>query len=280
MDEDASLDLRRVNDAVNAVNNTVKRCVRGPEGTLYVLNQEGGTDRATLNATGEDLYHFYRNDVFEGDESVPGIMSNRFRDDMNLDLFEVENPLFRRGKQRRRDPRVTMSRSLIPGLRSLRATITALIIKAGVVTLTNAMLHSFFTARTCNDPKCLRSMYGDNIPPLLVRHPSWFYYPDEDTGDYLNKAVLYIQEFEKKPSSTECSLCARYHELADEMCNDDVSATLTLAGTPDEFEVNKKIMAMYSMHTIDNFFDFKELKLIKAGKDEGYVVEYSGVIYD
>ncbi len=276
--DSSSSELRKVNDAVNAFNNTVKRCVRGSEGTLYVLNQEGGTNRHDLNKTGEALHEFLRDEVFERDDTLPGIMSDKFRDDTNLDLFEMENPLCRR--RLRRDPRVTLARSIVPGLPSLRATITQLMMKAGMTNLSDAALHSFFRERTCNDPKCLRGLYGENLPALPVRHPAWFYYPEEE--DYLNKAVIYIREFEKKPVSTECALCARYHELAsDTYVNDDVSTTLTLSGTPDEFALNAKIMSMYSMHTLEdsNFFNFSGLKFIRH-KPGVVIVGYGGILYD
>ena len=277
--DSSSSDLRKVNDAVNAINNTVKRCVRGPEGTLYVLNQEGGTNKHDLNKTGEALHGFLRDEVFERDDTLPGIMSDRFRDDMNLDLFEVENPLWR--KRARRDPRVTLARSIVPGLRGLRATITQLMMKAGLSNLSDATLHSFFTRRTCDDPKCLRGLYGDNLPALPVRHPAWFYYPEEEDFS-LDKAVIYIREFERRPVSAECALCARYHELAsDTYASDDVSTTLTLAGTPDEFALNEKIMSMYSMHTLvdTNFFDFNGLRFLEH-KPGVFVVGYEGVLYD
>ena len=279
-DSSSSSYLRKVNDAVNAINNTVKRCVRGPEGTLYVLNQEGGTTREDLNKTGEALYGFLRDEVFERDNTLPPIMSDRFRDDTNLDLFEVENPLWR--KRRRRDPRVTLARSIVPGLGSLRATITQLMIKAGVSNLSDATMHSFFTKRTCNDPKCLRGLYGDNLPALPVRHPAWFYYPEDEENYSLEKAVIYIREFERKPVSTECALCARYHELAcDTYASDDMSTTLTLAGTPDEFALNETIMSMYSMHTLEdsNFFDYNKLEFHEH-KPGVFVVRYGGVLYD
>ncbi|RUS71489.1 hypothetical protein EGW08_020740 [Elysia chlorotica] len=285
--ETSTFNLRLLNDAANAINNTSKRLVRGVDDTLYVLDQEGGTTTEDVNALGEDLFDFLDEHCFEKDKTLPCILSSRFREAMSLDIFE--QTLSRPGPPLR-SPNVTTAKAVVPGLIGLRDTIQVMVIYKGIISPTRTEIDKFFE-RVCDDPKCLRTLYGDNVLPLCVQHPAWFYYPENDDDgngadsekdSYITKACIYIQEFEKNPYSTKCALCCIYHRLADSTkCNDDISTTLTLAGAPDEFCVNNAILSAYSMHDINKEnepFKFGDLKFVLD--DLGaQVVMLNGTVY-
>ena len=245
--------LRALNDLCNAVSNTSRRVVRGCDDTLYLLNVEGGDTRDGLNGTTEMLADFMEEeagDKGEAVETLPDIMSDKFRKDMFLDLFDGINPV--NNSRSMRDPGELMAKSLVPGLTSLKENLVSIMMKYGVEDLPISKLDNFFDNRVCEDPKCLKALYKGTENHLLpVQHDPWFYYPEEynDEREYLSRAVNYILAFEREPVSTSCALCAQYHRTCSQSyLTDDLSATLTLLGTPDEFKLNNKIWGLYSLH--------------------------------
>lgn len=280
-----------LNDIGNAINNTAKRIVCGIDGSHYVLHQEGGTNTEELNYTGDMLFDFLNKQT---DLHIPGILTDKFREDMMMDVFETINPM--NSSIKTRSPIETLARSIVPGLCSLKEQIGIMLIKHRIESLTSDQLESFFN-KTCQERLCLRKLYeGHNtemnsnqphhIPPLCVEHEPWLYYPEEyEEQEYIKQVCGYILNFEKEQLSFLCALCSLYIKISNEnVTNDDISATLTLAGTPDQYQLNKKICDLYSKHSFGfdkkgTSLQFDNLCFVKSDIPERVVVSVNEKLY-
>lgn len=293
-DPDVLNQVLLLNDIGNAINNTAKRVVCGSDGSRYVLHQEGGTNSEELNCTGDMLFEFLNK---QKDLRRPGLLTKKFREDMLMDAVETINPMSSSVKTR--SPIETLARSIVPGLCSLKEKIGILLTKHRIESLTSDQLESFFNKK-CEERLCLRKLYErhntemnsnhpDHIPLLCVEHEPWLYYPEEYEGeDYIKQVCGYILNFEKEekePISVLCGLCTLFIKISNENpTNDDISTTLTLVGTPDQYQLNKKICDLYSKHSFGfdkkgTSLQFNSLCFLKTGLPERVIVSVNDKLY-
>lgn len=260
--------MSRCNDIVNAICNSCKHLVRASDGSLLLLNKEGGDTPEELNADSVGCAEVVNGEMVE---TLPRIFTNKFREDMMTSLYTAAVPAHHL-QQKPADPHAAFARSIIPGLKRLRCTLSQMMAQEQLDDVLPAEISAFFDDHLCTSPLCLRQKFGKGIPLLNVSHPPWFYLP-KDTPDYLYKCAGYIQSFLKTPVSSRCGLCDIYSSVCDSV------TPINLFGLPEQFSVNSTICSLYSRHEVVSAEGLPTLRFNKVADTNEYVVQFHGTIY-
>ncbi|GFR77351.1 hypothetical protein ElyMa_003965800 [Elysia marginata] len=251
-------DLSRVNDLVSAIDNTTHKLVRCHDGTLLPLMYDGGSNPEDLNRDISDCKKVYDGLACE-DTPPPAVFTKKFREDMIGEFYDAAVSQAVTGTPLSSENRYdndfidAFCRSLVPGLPSLKHTITGLFHDKRLDGLREDDINTFFSYR-CTDSMCASKALWDGvkvnddftvddpIPPPNVKHPNWFYYP-EMNGNYATDVFVYIRDFLNEPSSHKCSACDV------DCCLMDDDRPVDLFGLPETFHLNMTICVLYGLYT-------------------------------
>lgn len=262
--------ISRCNDIVNAISNNCKQLVRAADGSVFLLNQEGGTNREDINRDAEDCEAVMSRDV--EDNTLPWVFTDKFRKDMLMSIYGMAIPGLATNRTSKEDANEAFARSLLPGLVSLKTRIRQLLAESNNDSLSSSALAAFFDDHLCENVMCVRHAVGDDIPPLNVSHPDWVYFPDS-SKQYLSDMVGYIKLFLNNPVSKRCSLCDTYFKLTDS------DSKIDLFGLPEQFKIDKTICSLYSRHRPVDMGNICTSLKIKRVVGEDFMVELGGKIY-
>ena len=275
--------LYRVNDVVNAISNTCKTFVRAEDGSVFILNQEGGLEERIINKDIIECNYALEN-CRSGDDVPIYAFTEKFKDDLMNSVYNAVLPNHK-SKMDRYHKKIALGS--MPGLKCIKDKICRLLGEYKLIDkLSNTDIETFFEKHTCDNPMCVSKEFFSldepdiEFPKLNVSHPDWFYYlPDSKEEDeaYLKNLIPYMKLFLKEPVSRRCVLCDIYFSLTE---GEDA---VTILGLPEEFIINDTICNLYGRFSVDlNTCCLGSLKILRTKNDldqECFVVHLDDKIY-
>lgn len=237
-------DLSRCNDLTNAINNSCKRLVEARDKSIFILNQEGGINRESLNRTATECAEYITPDEGAEETLLPWVFRDKFISELMSDVFKRAIPAYNRSETPTKEIEMTaLGRSVLPGLATIRATIRQMLAETNNDSLSSVNLTTFFDDHLCGNVLCIKDAFGTDLPRLNVSHPRWFYFPDDK--NYLSNVIVYLRSFIKEPVSHRCSLCDMFFSITQE------ETPIDLFGLPEQFRINNTICAIYGKFQTD-----------------------------